>query len=1054
MSSLAPQWAFAAQAIHSAGDQHLAKGVHLKLMISHGLGLPAFPFQVYRLRLGELAKEHARRRDIVWIDSRGNTLTPPFNVVPDNPVTGWLPGPHLANCCWIRVEAQPTVGSNIVGGPLPGTTFREISRPNLNLISPLLSAGAIRFPIERLLPVSQGLRVDAVVSTPRGPGIVGSRTEPLYILAASRIDRVVVTGRGVVRGAVWIDSNDLKRQVTRWRLLALPIQSGLRYNGIVNADDEAMQRVKRGAPLLEALMDAPTVANAASAPVIPTPEPTELTRVDKRRPPVMNYLQQLINRTPGPARDLTSLESVRNERGVNVGTVDVNLLGAVLSTSADPGFSRLLGFGDVDETMATAPPREVIAYVIEGWWDKNETRFPFPLDRMIPPDALISRDKGPAPPPESVKEGLYNFFVVACATIGIAPALPARPTLGVPVPGPWLPVQPPAPVSDQREISIPAASLKPGAMIAFARRRAGVFEALNEKAPDGRNFPATPSVPSSATDVSQGVFYDREAPPPVTRYRLAQSDWFGRWSNWSEVDAPAGVRPRPPRPDPAMFYTPPAFSVSPIPNGPLSGLVRIRVPVPAARSTAPGSLPLQTLRMVLNGTSSDRPLTAAPGTDFEIVVVGPPLARCQQGELKLTARWIDSAGAISEPSNEITRAISDPRPPEQVMIPATLAYGSRPDATGKSRIDLRWTATPTQRRFRIFHSDETTLRTQLERIVARDQPDKPTAQAILTAVGATSTPQDRAAVYVANKAFLKRTMFELLTHDPISVSSFVHQVSGALRVLVFYRVVAVSDGNVEADFAAAEMIPFGIPNSGAPAMPVIEVKPDLATANTATIKIKVPLGTVPAVEYRLRRSLSKASDPLGMPVVSTGSVPALSLTPLPEGAINNQAQTVDVTDSGSSEIQPGGTLRSWTIYSWRAEVRGGTEPGSTLPGEWSLASLPASVAFIPPNPPAPATNLEYVLIGAGAEVRCQHSEPLIGGSMGSYSVDLYKREPGKSEVFVAAIAGDAPAPAGRGADNKFHFSLSAPALTGTVFRVIVMDPMGRTSPPSVSVVAP
>jgi hypothetical protein len=46
--------------------------------------------------------------------------------------------------------------------------------------------------------------------------------------------------------------------------------------------------------------------------------------------------------------------------------VDVNLLGALHNAAIDPGFARLLGFGDVDETMAGPPVGEVAAYVVRG----------------------------------------------------------------------------------------------------------------------------------------------------------------------------------------------------------------------------------------------------------------------------------------------------------------------------------------------------------------------------------------------------------------------------------------------------------------------------------------------------------------------------------------------------------------------------------------------------------------------------------------------------------------------------------------------------------------
>ena len=186
-----------------------------------------------------------------------------------------------------------------------------------------------------------------------------------------------------------------------------------------------------------------------------------------------------------------------------------------------------------------------------------------------------------------------------------------------------------------------------------------------------------------------------------------------------------------------------------------------------------------------------------------------------------------------------------------------------------------------------------------------------------------------------------------------------------------------------------------------------------------------------------------------MPVVGTGMVPAATLTPPPPGAITDTVQLVEVTDTGASELAPAGTLRQWTTYTWRAEVRGGPEPGSTVSGEWSLPSAPASMALFPATPPNPATGLAIVLLGGTTEIQCQHPDPLLGGSLGTYHLDLYKQEPGQQEAFVASTVGD-----GRALDGKFHFKVPGPVLSGTAFRVIVFDPMGRTSPPSAAVTAP
>jgi hypothetical protein len=128
MSVIAPQWAFAAQAVDGAGDPHLAPGVHLRLLFSEKLGLPVAPFQVYRLDLGLRAGRLATRSDgIRWTDSRGAALTPPFNVTPDNPVTGWIATDMPAVCCWIEVLC---VGHRGTGpGPIPGVPIRIPTLP-------------------------------------------------------------------------------------------------------------------------------------------------------------------------------------------------------------------------------------------------------------------------------------------------------------------------------------------------------------------------------------------------------------------------------------------------------------------------------------------------------------------------------------------------------------------------------------------------------------------------------------------------------------------------------------------------------------------------------------------------------------------------------------------------------------------------------------------------------------------------------------------------------------------------------------------------------------
>ena len=90
---LAPPWAFSAGAIHGIDDTHLVKGIHIRAVPSPSAGLPATPLFVYRAVLTpDAVASLGQRTDVTWIDSHGVVLTAPFEVQPDNPVTGHIPG--------------------------------------------------------------------------------------------------------------------------------------------------------------------------------------------------------------------------------------------------------------------------------------------------------------------------------------------------------------------------------------------------------------------------------------------------------------------------------------------------------------------------------------------------------------------------------------------------------------------------------------------------------------------------------------------------------------------------------------------------------------------------------------------------------------------------------------------------------------------------------------------------------------------------------------------------------------------------------------------------
>lgn len=1008
MSAPAPRWAFNAQAIDGAGDPHLAPGIHLRLIPSQLLGLPAAPFTVFRQDLGVGGSKAQLRTDITWSDRFGAPRIPPFDLTDSTPMTGWLPPPASGVCCWIEVDVVPATKGK--------------------------------------------LRVDAVIGTPRGEAVAGRLNQPPFQFGASRIERVVVQGAGRVNGVRWIDARSLLKRGKLWRALALPVASGPRYGGIPNAPTLAMQRVRRGAPTRLGLHEAPQAVDPSSAP--PATPAMEEGRIQALIPIVQPWLDPLLTDLSAPAYLLERIEHVLDEHGIERGGARINVLGLLMQAALDPGVGRWLGFSDVDEAPPTTAPGAVIAYVVRGLWKADPRRIG-DLVATLPPDALTTpstlltrlvtgiRLKGGPPGP------FLDLWTVACATVANPPLRPSAPRLDAPVNGPWMPLLPPA---AQREVVVPLGGVVSGAVIGLARREGAGLVGLNARTPAGRGVSLVPAVPSGAMSVGEGEVADRTAPPEAVAYRAAQADWFGRWSEWSERAAPAGVRPAPPRPVVHATYVAPGVDADGNLTTP-SGIIDVSVAVPEVDALPPGSALLAALEVAVDGvvTSIGVPASGPPPT-LVVSRDGPALQRADSQAVTIVARWINTLGAPSVDSEPVTLLLSDPRPPSALTMATALRYAARPDATGQARVALTWSPQPGQQRFRVFYTDETRVTARLQKIVAQNLPAKPAAQTVLAALGDAATVVDRAAALTSDPALLSREMFEQVTARPIERPAagqvrFEHALSGSLRVLSLYRVVAVSGSNVEIPFGAAPLIPVAVPNNPTPPTPLVTAEPVLAPAGAAAPKvrvtIRVPRGLVPAVEFRLRRSSALSADPLQMPIAATGAMP-------PAGA--DGAQVVEVLDAGASEIVPGGTLRDWLTYSWRSEVRAAAEPGAGGPaGRWSVASAPAQVTLVPLDPPRPAQALATAPSGAGTEVSWEHPEPLRAGSVGSYRFDVYRTLPNDRARFGGTLSAEAsPADGGRLPDRTGRFRLvdaDAP-VSGTRYRVVVVDPLGRTSPPA------
>ncbi|WP_426163648.1 hypothetical protein [Sandarakinorhabdus sp. DWP1-3-1] len=1045
MTWMAPPRLLSGVGIDDPGDPHLAKGGHIRLFANPALGLPVAPIIVSRTILDADRLKRLGRRVIEWRDSNGLLLTPPFDVVPGNPVYGTLPPMPQARCIWIRVDMTPQRQLPPIDPRLPLDPRRRlgdivIDRPR-------------RDPADVLRPLLQGgLQLAQMETSLLGPAVVQSRSTAPYMLAGSHIARIRVSGSGTVRGVTWVDANSLKGEDgKRWTMWSLPHDSAPRYLSLPDPRGRAKDRVANGAPKREAMYDAPG-ATPATAPAFADPVDHDVTRVVKRYDgDLEKAVDRLVGDLSAPPSELVDTVASRDEiSGRVVGTINVNLLAAVQLASVDPGMARWLGFADTDPEVPGLPAQTLVLYWIDSWWDSRAVPSKGLFGKLINSDILgakndpeVFRRTFDGKVPDAVR-ALVNMGTIIPLIVGVPPDRPLRPAMGALLGGPWnTTLVPPAAA---RQVTVPLSGLTGANVLAFARSGAAGPEALHEKCPDGGRLPISAALLPDALTPGRGEVYDRFSPPDPIRYRVAQADWFGRWSEWNEAQSPPGIRPRPPRPVPELFYTQPDIP-DPMHDAPLAGSINVRVAVPQPLQLPPGSQVVTTLEMTLNGGAPE--LVAVPGgaLELDLTRVGPALARCATGAITLTCRWRDAAGMFSDPSPEMGRDIKDPRPPAAIVIPEVLAYGSRPDVTGKSRIQLRWTNSPGQATTRVYQSDETTLLTVLEKAGA-------STQGIRDAIAAAPNPAARAAIFVANKARFGRTAFELVNPDGFTAQAFEHKVSGSLRVLVFYRIVPVSAASVEGRIGDSALVPYGIPNSGPPATPLLIVKPVFdagdATPVQAQVIIRVPQGPVQAGEYRLRRSAVESRIVERMPVARTGSVPPLAAGAGPEA----MQEVATLRDTGGNEFRTPDVLLPWTAYSWVVEVRGGPEPGSSVPGEWSPPSAAVTTAIIPPGPPPAPENGQW---DGATEVSFSHPEPLRGGSIGAYAIDLYAQPPGGDMAFVAVLSADAEAAnGGRQPDRsgRFRFTLAAPPVSGTVFRAMITDPAGRTSVPSAAVIVP
>ena len=298
-------------------------------------------------------------------------------------------------------------------------------------------------------------------------------------------------------------------------------------------------------------------------------------------------------------------------------------------------------------------------------------------------------------------------------------------------------------------------------------------------------------------------------------------------------------------------------------------------------------------------------------------------------EAVTTARWIDTAGVESVESAPRVTACADARGPLTVPEPPLLEWTARPDATGRARVKLTWApngraaSLPCVRVRRAAHrctrprrSPAATPRTARCWRRSRQRPTRRAA------------PRPCETTTICSTGSGSRTSRTIRSRRTVARSSYQHELSGSLKALAVYKVVAETDAGAQADFVATPPWVWAVPERSGPPQPLLEV---LATNAgppiTVTLRLRLTGRTDAATRFRLRRS-AVHSDPRRMPVAREDVI-----------VLTAGEKYCDIVDDGAYVHEPAHRLRAGRLYTWVVEVQSPDLPGSTRPGAWSRPSV-------------------------------------------------------------------------------------------------------------------
>ena len=963
-------------------DPHLAKGAHLRWTSHPALGLPNGPVDVSGAMLGQKWWEECPKA-VLTRDDHGRASVSDVTLSSSDVLWARPPIGAQGDCLAISVRGEGLTPHNIVGG------FQSA---------------------DRFTPVAYASR----------RGLDGA-----YWITAAGVDVVQIKGPGRVEFARCYPLNcfgELDYKPIGY--VGPPFFSAGRYRHEPLGDphEEAFERVRVGAPTLEALQDAiePTVIAPRA---IRPEEEAERVRLLVQGGLEELYLE-LLSETSGPVQRLRRGEVLVGASGATAATVKSPLLHVLLSATRDASVARWAGMSMVDVDAPESP----VLYRIRASFDMygvdfEDERFAIYAERVLRESADF--------------EGLRILEPRQILT-AYALALPGQPPERPPAPRPigaeqarWLT----GGASPERLVRVGFDKPATGVGYAWFRRDDGAQRPLNPQHDAGFRLLATTATTHEARLSDRRHLSDRAAPASSGVYGVAAVDGFGRWSDWSAISLPRGVLSRPPKPAPFATYLP--APRDPVDNQLRSGRIEVVVPLPDEEP--PGVAPIDRLVVTATGPdgySASATVVARSGMgDATVVIDGPPLSRASRMEVTVAAEF--SAGALnSEPGRIPTRAV-DPRPPVGLSVTPEIHWATRPDGRDSSRLVLEWRANADHYGYRVYVASIRTMVPYLTDLGSAGE------EALAAINDRRIDKQSLAAALESHRAALPRSAFELVTAKPIKAfglprKTFETWLPGRSTLLYLFRVSAIGENGVEEAWSDAPASFWAAtPPSVKLQPPELRVVAPKDDGSGAALEVTAVLReNQRAAALRIYRTANPSAATAGSMALIYDA--PLSLTPPSADAVRpdlaEPLAEIVYQDRGAHAYDKRAQLKPWTRYVYRAQIRSPAEPGGP-DGVWSELGPPAASTFISDDDP-PAAQVWPRREASGVALVWVANVPVKRTPLGDFAYRVMRQtiqEATPTELaFVSALE-----------KPEFFDDTVPPSGDAHVYWIETVDPIGR-----------